>query len=63
MNCGFCFDFGKATNSLYSVQNSLKSSASYNNMILESLIKVRGSLELKSGSDNVFVLENQVLKD
>lgn len=53
----------EATNSLYSVQNSLKSSASYDNMTLQSVIKVRGSLQLKSGSDDVFVLGNQVLKD
>lgn len=32
-------------------------------MTLQSLIKVRGPLQLKSDSDNVFVLGNQVVKD
>lgn len=50
-------------NSLYSALESLKSSSFYNNMTLQTLIKVRDFLQLKSGSDNVFVLENQVLKD
>lgn len=53
----------KATNSLYSVQNPLKLSPSYNHTTLQSLVKVRGPLQLNSCSGSVFVLGNQVLKD
>lgn len=54
----------KASNSPSCEQNPLKLSTSYNHVTLQTLIKVRGLLQLKSylGND-VFVLENQVLKN